>query len=86
MDLDHPVSRGFTHGGLLLEVKLCVVLCAVCCMSLCGCCVLCAVCCVLSVMCWLWCTPASSGVGAPASSKVGALPQALEAAHLPIQS
>ena len=51
MDLDHPVSRGFTHGGLLLEVKLCVVLCAVCCMSLCGCCVLCAVCCLLCVGC-----------------------------------
>ena len=38
-------------GGLLLEVKLCVVLCAVCCMSLCGCCVLCAVCCLLCVGC-----------------------------------
>ena len=70
-------------GGLLLEVKLCVVLGAVLHVFVW---VLCAVCCVLSVMCWLWCTPASSGVGAPASSKVGALLQALEAVHLPIQS
>ena len=84
MDLDHPVSRGFTHGGVAPGSK--AVCCVVCCVLHVFVWVLCAVCCVLSVMCWLWCTPASSGVGAPASSKVGALLQALEAVHLPIQS